>query len=664
MERLSKNKMTVIATLYQTESSFNRVQRIWIKYETELRDSIRRNGKRYTLARYKESYAFLRNLTLQLPTNPIPFCKVDSEGIPKTLWTLRPLFKGDRNDKRVALSIARSYEEIRLPIDYTTDPITASPLKDIHETDQQFGLFLERFCHKYPWYLGSLQTRSPYEPRVFTTLSKGPNGPAVSTAHLDAKAVKDDARLYNSISDLNRVLGQSWITDWMDNQARSFHSEDKYITGRLGFSAEPGGKTRIFAIGDYWSQTSLKVIQDSLYNTLKGISTDCTANQSKGFKSLLRDSLHKSTYCFDLTSASDRIPAIMQKHRLKLMGGNPLADAWHSVMTDRTFQIKPTGQSVSWKVGQPLGLLSSFPSFALWHHDIIQYSANLERISKDKPLKFFKDYRLLGDDVVIFDKKVAGIYHHLLTEVLGIPINLSKSVIGDERHSQIEFIKRFALDGKEMSSIKNNILTKSNMINMLDLIDILIERDFISPDTGCYDALKFLIPKEFEKFQFMLWVRSSRARPFEGANDTFRIDRDSFETKLKEKRSQNMQEKTALIDKYLNEAEPLDVLYKKSSLPHSRTALGLENLSDPLKLHPLVWAVNQTGLDLSIALSSIWMDDAQNASPVEYLPIVSTKSYFPLSNERQKNQYLSELILSTFEELREESLSTKDTQPD
>lgn len=103
--------------------------------------------------------------------------------------------------------------------------------------------------------------------------------------------------------------------------------KETLYTGRLGFSAEPGGKTRIFAIGDYWSQTSLKVIQDSLNNTLRSISTDATDSQDKGFKSLIKESLGKETYCFDLSSASDRIPAFMQKYRLEAMGGKDLGDA-------------------------------------------------------------------------------------------------------------------------------------------------------------------------------------------------------------------------------------------------------------------------------------------------------------------------------------------------
>ncbi len=109
--------------------------------------------------------------------------------------------------------------------------------------------------------------------------------------------------------------------------AETVTGENKWITGRLGFSAEPAGKTRVFAIADYWSQTSLKVIQVSLYNTLRAISTDSTSNQDKGFKTLILDSVGKPTYCFDLTAASDRIPAEMQRFRLELLGGQALGDA-------------------------------------------------------------------------------------------------------------------------------------------------------------------------------------------------------------------------------------------------------------------------------------------------------------------------------------------------
>jgi hypothetical protein len=37
----------------------------------------------------------------------------------------------------------------------------------------------------------------------------------------------------------------------MEFMAETVTGENKWVTGRLGFSAEPAGKTRVFAIGDY-----------------------------------------------------------------------------------------------------------------------------------------------------------------------------------------------------------------------------------------------------------------------------------------------------------------------------------------------------------------------------------------------------------------------------
>lgn len=660
--KTNKNRLAFIASLGLEVHSLNRVNAIWSKYETGIHNSVRNHGPRQTLEHYKACYVFLRNRFLELQTQPIPWCKTDSNGIPKTLWPLRPLIKGDRQTRRLSLTIARSYEQITLPIDYHPKSIDAAPAyaEDYEETTKDFKQWLRLFVNKYPWYLGLLHKRDSYEPEVFTTLSKGPNGPAVSCSHLDAKAVVNDSVLYPNIKKFNDALGQSWITKWMENMAETVTGENKWITGRLGFAAEPAGKTRVFAIADYWSQTSLKVIQVSLYNTLKAISTDCTANQDKGFKSLLKETAQKDTYCFDLENASDRIPAFMQAYRLELLHSRQLGEAWLSIMTDRTFYVKATKQFLRWRVGQPLGLLSSFPSFALWHHDIVQFAHSRCRIRKGlNPIKFFKDYRLLGDDIVIFNKEVADEYQFLITKVYGISINKSKSVIGVQKNAQIEFTKRLALRGKEMSSIKRNILTKNSIYNMLDLVDIMLERDFIAPDTHCYGVYPFLSSKERTMFNFMFWVRSGCEAPFNGLTPPCLIDREAFNELLKAKRSQNLMEKTVLIDKYLLEALPLDEYYQKDSVPYNRKALGLDTYEvDNLRLHPLVWAINQTGLDLSIKLSTIWDEQSPDVAPVEYLPIVSSKSYFS-TPRRASKELLSKLILDTFNELSNETQINK-----
>lgn len=72
-----------------------------------------------------------------------------------------------------------------------------------------------------------------------------------------------------------------------------------------------------------------------------------------------------------------------------------------------------------------MGAYSSWAMLALTHHVIVLVSA--ERAG----LPDFKDYCILGDDVVIRNEAVANEYFNLMKS-LGVSINLSKSVNSEE----------------------------------------------------------------------------------------------------------------------------------------------------------------------------------------------------------------------------------------
>lgn len=664
MKKLSKNRLAMIASLDLQSFSPETIANIWSKYETALHCSIKNNGKQYTLGLYKDCYAFLRNYLLELPTQPISFCKVDSKGIPKPLWVLRPLIKGSRENQRLALSIARSFEQIRLEVDYSsldaiTDEMSRETEKSVRGLSKKFKRFLKRFTLKRKWYLGALS--DPIQPwsKVITSLSKGPNGPTVVSAHLDAIAVSQAPELAKSIEELNRALGQDWITSWMKQQSGASDSKETYYTGRIGSSAEPAGKTRIFAIGDYWSQLSLKPIQISLYRTLQSISTDATSDQDKGFSSLIKESSGHPTYCFDLSSASDRIPAKMQRYRLELMANRHVAESWYSVMTKRDFFVKATGQSVRWAVGQPLGLLSSFPSFALWHHDIVQFAANWENFHKGRPLRFFKQYRILGDDIVIYNKEVARRYQWLLKRI-GLTINLQKSVIGDSVNSQIEFAKRLALRGKEMSSIKHNILSKNDIHSILDLVELLGKRDFISPDTSHHGLSRILKSEDLRRLQYILWLRLSSEPTLMCGNSDLTVTREDINKRIISKRTER-------IIKKAMEIKPLDMETEFPNLVNGFKSIGVScdektladrSIGDLSGSHPIVLALTQTSRELQFLMFTV-LDDLEpdTVAPVEYLPVVSSRSYY--HDRKAANRYLSEIILECFEEALDEQRSSK-----
>jgi hypothetical protein len=97
-------------------------------------------------------------------------------------------------------------------------------------------------------------------------------------------------------------------------------------------------------------------------------------------------------------------------------------------------------KDVRYAVGQPMGALSSWAMLALTHHVIVQYAAHLTRASDEQP-RWFGRYAVLGDDVVIADRRVAEVYLRVI-ESLGVKVGLSKSLIS-EKKPVLEFAKRF-----------------------------------------------------------------------------------------------------------------------------------------------------------------------------------------------------------------------------
>lgn len=101
-----------------------------------------------------------------------------------------------------------------------------------------------------------------------------------------------------------------------------------------------------------------------------------------------------------------------------------------------------------YSVGQPMGAYSSWAMLAVTHHYLVQIAA--QSAGRSRPGVWFSNYELLGDDIIIFDELVANSYLSLMEEI-GVPINLSKSVIA--RTLVTEFAKVTTLHGRNVSAI-------------------------------------------------------------------------------------------------------------------------------------------------------------------------------------------------------------------
>jgi hypothetical protein len=245
--------------------------------------------------------------------------------------------------------------------------------------------------------------------------------------------------------------------------------------GKLSTVYDQAGKARIVAITNWWIQLALKPLHDSIFKSLKRLDTDGTFNQGLPLSQLYenRDTRYKFS-CFDLSSATDRLPITLQVDILNALGvrgdlwSNLLDFPWaipgelHKLSDEYVKNFLKSGklynvhneQYVKYSVGQPMGAYSSWGMLAVTHHVIVQIAA----VQCGFKVNTFKQYCVLGDDIVINNDRVANVYLQLM-ETLGVSINNSKSIIS---YDIVEFAKRWLTPYGEISPLgPGNILNCS-----------------------------------------------------------------------------------------------------------------------------------------------------------------------------------------------------------
>jgi len=127
---------------------------------------------------------------------------------------------------------------------------------------------------------------------------------------------------------------------------------------RIHCFSDSEGKTRVIAIGDYWSQTCLVPLHNSLYKILSSIPQDRTYTQSLGID--LFNPLKDETYfCFDLSAFTDRFPCDVLHELLKVLIGISKANAWYDIMVGYPFKCDFSKDDLRYTVGNPMGFYSS-----------------------------------------------------------------------------------------------------------------------------------------------------------------------------------------------------------------------------------------------------------------------------------------------------------------
>lgn len=260
------------------------------------------------------------------------------------------------------------------------------------------------------------------------------------------------------------------------------------VYGQLVTKDEAAGKVRVFAMVDVWTQSLLKPLHNAIFSVLKSLPNDGTFDQEASVRRCFEKSkVANCSFGYDLSAATDRLPIDLQVSVLSSLIGLKQARLWKEILVSRAY-LAPVDErspksvpSYYYKVGQPMGAYSSWGMLALTHHLIVQLAAL--NAGKLFPGEWYSNYELLGDDIVLFDKDVATAYLTLMQD-LGVPINLSKSVVA--KNNCFEFAKVTGLNGHVVAAISwKQFISQNSLMGRVNI---------------CYKLWQRIKPAQFVKW--------------------------------------------------------------------------------------------------------------------------------------------------------------------
>lgn len=468
------------------------------KYFKWFDNQIKGRGTKGALTRFKQVHHVATNYFLRQPKLPeYEYLAVDNDGFPKCIKYLK---KYNRTPQGIqaALSLLAYYRVIKLPADPDFSTITK-------DGGQPGDVLLSEIVDNTPdtW---KFKSHTLSEPKPLFRSKRGPNGHATYASVLDFHALLDDEKLHHALETYLENANGEILLDLMEELSDNLSDiERKKLThSKISIKREGGGKSRPFAITDYWTQTALKPLHNRIFKILNNIPQDCTFNQEIGIpiiKSWTETS--KEIHCFDLRAATDRWPLILQIRLLeRLTSNSTFAEAWGELMTNRSYRYKR--RSYRWQQGQPLGSLSSWSIFTLSHH-LVMRTAYRRAKYIDKTIKL--TYYILGDDVIINGDLLASCYKEILTDLF-VEIQDLKTIQG----SSAEFIKRHFFKGTEVSAIPINLIasTCSDPLLINSLVDLVLRRKSIQHiGQDSVDSLISCVARNKQQFEQLRLIVSN-----------------------------------------------------------------------------------------------------------------------------------------------------------
>lgn len=229
------------------------------------------------------------------------------------------------------------------------------------------------------------------------------------------------------------------------------------VAGEVHFLQEPGYKLRSIASPYRLFQVASQPLKDDLGQLVSTLDWDCTHDQSKAFPLIQKHlSEQKTVYSVDLSSATDMFPYEIQQIALEAIYGktNPYVKLFRDV--SRSNWRSELGEIV-WKKGQPLGFNPSFFTFTLTHGLVL-----LTLLGK----KYHHEFFVLGDDVIILDRKLYESYISFL-KTAGCPYSQDKTLVSSEL---AEFAGKVITTSSVYPQLKWRTVSDNNFLDLAKLI--------------------------------------------------------------------------------------------------------------------------------------------------------------------------------------------------
>jgi hypothetical protein len=196
--------------------------------------------------------------------------------------------------------------------------------------------------------------------------------------------------------------------------------------GDIHYIPKAGTGYRPIAVPNRLIQQGLVPLYRFLSGVLRQLPNDCTFDQGQ-FDSVIQSRVTTDSRFIgsvDLTAATDYLPMSWLDDFVSsfLPNSEKVRNSLELFQLVSRSKWSNDGYMSEWLVGQPLGTLPSFSWLGLTHNLYLE-SLSLELGLGHSP------YRVLGDDVVIFSKRLHRSYIRTMAN-RGIPLSLSKSYSG------------------------------------------------------------------------------------------------------------------------------------------------------------------------------------------------------------------------------------------